>query len=83
MLRTTFTFDALLPAKCWIAPLMPIAVYKFEARYSNKTPKVKVLQTAYICKKKAYIITISLSNTIIEIDKYEGILKTFKCKTEW
>ena len=27
---TTFTFDELTPAKCWIAPEIPIAIYKFD-----------------------------------------------------
>ena len=27
---TTFTFDELTPARCWIAPEIPIAMYKFD-----------------------------------------------------
>ncbi len=56
-------------------------LYVFEAKYNFDTPKLKFLQTAYICNQKdAYFFTIALSPLVRDISKYEAFLKTFKCK---
>jgi len=55
-------------------------LYSFEARYNEKTPKLKFLQTAFICKKTWYILTIALSNSTQDLTKYKDIFKSFSCK---
>lgn len=56
-------------------------LYTFEAKYNLDTPKLRFLQTAYICKgSEAYFMTIALSPQIKDTSKYEAFLKTFTCK---
>lgn len=56
-------------------------LYIFEARYSQKTPKVNFLQTAIVCpNNKWYVITIGLSQTLTDFARYENILKSFECR---
>lgn len=57
-------------------------VYIFEARYSSTTPKLRFLQTAHICDKASYLLTVALSSSIIDSSKYEDIIKSFKCNNE-
>ena len=54
-------------------------IYSFEAKYSEDTPILKFLQTWVICDKKGYIITIALEKSNKNIDRYEGLLGSFKC----
>lgn len=51
----------------------------FEWRYNQNTPKLKFLQTAHVCDKKVYSITIALSIDNTDYSKYEKILNTFAC----
>lgn len=56
-------------------------IFIYEARYDQKTPKVKFLQTANICAdKKAYYITLALENGISDFSRYEYMLASFTCK---
>ncbi len=56
-------------------------LYTFEAKYNIETPKLKFMQTAYICNQtKAYFITIAIPTNIIDTSKYEEFLSTFTCK---
>lgn len=55
-------------------------LYQFEARYSEDTPIVKFLQTWIICNNNWYIITIAIEKSNLSIDRYEGLLASFKCK---
>jgi len=56
-------------------------LYIFEAKYNYDTPKLKFLQTAYICNQTdVYFFTIALSPLVRDTSKYEAFLKTFKCK---
>lgn len=55
-------------------------VYLFEARYNQKTPKLKFIQTAVICNDNWYVITIALANSTKDLSKYKDIFETFKCK---
>jgi hypothetical protein len=55
-------------------------LYVFEAKYNLETPKLKFLQTAYVCNpNKGYFLTIAISPSIKVIDKYETLLSTFSC----
>lgn len=56
-------------------------IYNFEAKYSEETPMLTFLQTAYICKNnKAFFITIALPLDIKNVSKYEKMIASFKCK---
>ncbi len=55
-------------------------VTTFEARYNKDTPKQKFLQTAKICGKNVYLLTIGLNLSSNSTDKYTEIFKTFTCK---
>ncbi|MDQ7008732.1 MAG: hypothetical protein Q9M94_00390 [Candidatus Gracilibacteria bacterium] len=56
-------------------------IYNFEAKYSEETPILQFLQTAYVCKtKKAFFITLALPLDITDISKYEKMITSFKCK---
>lgn len=52
----------------------------FEARYNKETPKQKFMQTAKICGKNVYLLTIGLNLSSNSTDKYSEIFKTFTCK---
>jgi hypothetical protein len=55
-------------------------LYTFEAKYNLETPKLKFLQTAYVCNpNKGYFLTIAISPSIKKTDKYETLLSTFSC----
>ncbi|MFZ4462113.1 MAG: hypothetical protein ACOYN2_06595 [Patescibacteria group bacterium] len=51
----------------------------FEAQYNDATPKQKFLQTAKICGKDVYLMTIGLAYSTSDTAKYEAIFKTFTC----
>lgn len=55
-------------------------MYTFEAKYNTETPKRKFIQTAKVCGKKAYLMTIGISLDITDTSKYESLLKSFECK---
>jgi len=56
-------------------------IYNFEAKYSDETPILQFLQTAYVCNtNKAFFITVALPVDIKDISKYEKMIATFKCK---
>ena len=58
-------------------------LYIFEAKYNLETPKLKFLQTAYVCNpNKGYFLTIAVVPTIKNTDKYETLLSTFSCKPD-
>lgn len=53
----------------------------FEARYNDRTPKIKFLQTANICKNnKWFFLTIAIPTSVENTSKYEYMLSTFWCK---
>lgn len=55
-------------------------LYTFEAKYNLETPKLKFLQTAYVCNpNKGYFLTIAISPSIKKTEKYETLLSTFSC----
>jgi hypothetical protein len=55
-------------------------IYIFNAKYSEETPMLTFLQTAYTCtNKKAFFLTIALPIGIESTIKYEKMLATFKC----
>ena len=56
-------------------------IYIFNAKYSEETPLLTFLQTAYVCENnKAFFLTIALPLDISDTLKYEEMLATFKCK---
>jgi hypothetical protein len=56
-------------------------LYIFEAKYSEQTPVVQYLQTAYICKNnKAFFITLALPLDIKDTTKYQEMIASFECK---
>lgn len=55
-------------------------IIEFEAKYTNDTPKRKFIQTAKICNKKAYLITIWINLDNKNTSKYEDLVKSFECK---
>lgn len=52
----------------------------FEAKYNNETPKQKFIQTAKICGKNIYLMTIGLGLSNNATDKYLAIFESFDCK---
>lgn len=55
-------------------------IYTFEAKYNLETPKLKFLQTAYVCNpNKGYFLTIAVAPSVKQTDKYETLLSTFSC----
>lgn len=55
-------------------------IYIFEAKYNLETPKLKFLQTAYVCNPNTgYFLTVAISPSIKKTDKYEQLLSTFSC----
>ncbi len=56
-------------------------IYIFQAKYSEETPLLNFIQTAYVCRNnKAFFLTIALPLSIKNTEKYEKMLATFKCK---
>ncbi len=56
-------------------------LYIFEAKYNYDTPKLKFLQTAYICNQnKALFFTLAIPTTVRDTSKYEYFLSTATCK---
>lgn len=55
-------------------------LYIFEAKYNIDTPKLKFIQTAAVCSKTWYLLTIALPVSVKDTTKYEQILSTFSCK---
>lgn len=54
-------------------------LYFFEARYNSNVQTLNFIQTAKVCDKKWYLITIALSKNIKKIQKYKNILSSFEC----
>lgn len=55
-------------------------LYTFEAKYNLETPKLKFLQTAYVCNpNKGFFLTIAINPSIKKTEKYETLLSTFSC----
>lgn len=54
-------------------------LYFFEARYNSNVQTLNFIQTAKVCDKKWYLITIALSKNIKKIEKYKNILSSFEC----
>lgn len=54
--------------------------YEFEAKYNYESPKLKFIQTAYVCGTKAYLITLALPTGVSDISKYINFISTFTCK---
>lgn len=54
----------------------------FHAKYNEVTEEHLFMQTARICGKKVYLLTLGLENdTVIDnYSKYKAILSTFSCK---
>lgn len=58
-------------------------LYIFDAKYNLDTPKLKFLQTAYICNwNEAYFLTLAIPTTVSDTSKYEYLLSTFSCKNK-
>ena len=58
-------------------------VYEFEAKYNMQTPKLKFIQTAYVCQPNTgYLLTIAISPSIKKTDKYKEFLSTFTCNSQ-
>lgn len=58
-------------------------VYIFEAKYNMETPKIKFIQTAYVCNPNTwYLLTMAVSPSIKVTEKYETLLSTFSCSPE-
>ena len=55
-------------------------LYVFNAKYHTQTPTLTFIQTAYVCKDKAFFFTIALSTKTQSTIKYEKMLKKFTCK---
>lgn len=56
-------------------------LYIFEAKYNLTTPILKYLQVWKVCsQKKAYLLTIAVSQDVKNTSDYEDILKSFTCK---
>lgn len=54
-------------------------LYIFEAKYNTTTPLFKYLQVWKVCDKKAYLLTIALSQDTKNTTEYENILQSFSC----
>ncbi len=51
----------------------------FEAKYNPETPKQKFIQTAKLCGKDVYLMTIGLALSITDTQKYNAIFESFTC----
>lgn len=60
-------------------------LYIFEAKYNLETPKIKFIQTAYVCNPNTgYLLTMAVSPSVKITNKYETLLSTFSCSPdEW
>lgn len=60
-------------------------LYIFEAKYNMETPKIKFIQTAYVCNPNTgYLLTMAVSPSVKITDKYETLLSSFTCSPdEW
>lgn len=56
------------------------SVLSFLARYNKNTPRANYIQTARICSNKAYTITLTLAEDVIDFSRYIEFLSTFSCK---
>lgn len=54
-------------------------IYVFEAKYNLETPKRKFIQTAKVCDKKAYLMTIWINLDNENTSKYQSLLQSFEC----
>ncbi len=56
-------------------------LYVFEAQYTQKTPTLKFIQTAYVCNNtQAYFITLALPTSIRSLSKYKKMISSFTCQ---
>ncbi len=55
-------------------------VYIFDAKYASQTPRIRYLQTATICGKRGYLMTLSIPKNVKNTLKYEYMLSQFRCK---
>ena len=78
--RHEYFYTKLLDEKNVIIDSKKTKIYKFEARYSDSTPIVKFLQTWIVCNKKAFLITIAIEKSDSNLDRYDWLLGSFKCK---
>lgn len=51
----------------------------FSWKYNDSTPKIQYVQTAKMCWDMSYFITISVWEVLDNYDRYEDVLKTFRC----
>jgi len=56
-------------------------LYIFEAKYNASSTKQKFLQTAHVCDKKVYLITIGVALDTKDTAKYETLAKSFQCSS--
>lgn len=58
-------------------------LYIFEAKYNMETPKIKFIQTAYVCNPNiGYLLTMAVSPSVKVTDKYETLLSSFSCSPD-
>ena len=58
-------------------------LYIFEAKYNMETPKIKFIQTAYVCNPNTgYLLTMAVSPSVKITDKYETLLSSFTCSPD-
>ena len=55
-------------------------IFIFKAKYAVSTPLLQFIQTAYVCKNKAFLITLAIPTKIKDTLRYEDMIRTFKCK---
>ncbi len=55
----------------------------FHAKYNEVTEEHLFLQTAKVCGKTVYLLTIGLNNETMEtlFDQYKNVLASFTCST--
>ena len=51
----------------------------FEAKYNPETPKQKFIQTAKLCGKDVYLMTIGLALSVTDTKKYTALFESFTC----
>jgi len=78
--KREYFYSKLLADKNVIIDSKKTKIYEFEARYSENTPILKFLQTGIICGNNSFFITIAIEKSNPNIERYEGLVWSFKCK---
>lgn len=76
-----FNYTKLSSQKITFSDKDTTTAYVFEAKYNVDTPVLKYIQFGKVChQKKAYLITLAVSQDTKDVEPYIEFAKTFACK---